>query len=510
MFIHPQEASLGRKIRCFFPIALFALLIPVCTAQTTPVTLETSETLFTVLAAMNACGYDADLNVSDPLRTEIRGEVAKAIQEGEAKETAQEMCQFYRDHQQADPSRDLSQYVSLALYLNPPPALTPKIREADLPPDAANVLGFLPILQKFYTQASLQQIWQRHRAEYSLLTQGYHEALAKMTFDTEVYLKLQSAGYLGSNFTIYMEPMAAPSQTNARIYASDYYVVIAPGKDLSLKMEQIRHTYLHYLLDPLAIKYPTAVNAVRPLLETVKSAPMENSFKGDPSLLVTECLIRAVEARTLGSKKTPEAEREQAVENSVEQGFILTRYFYEALVRFEKDPAGLRDAYREMLSGINIVKEQKRAAEVHFAAKADSELLRLAPPKEKNLLLTAEQKLSAGDMDSAQKLAQQALDQKSGDAGQAFFILARIAIASSNIAGAGNYFQRALESAHEPRIVAWSHIYLGRISDLQENRELALSHYRLALNAGGALPGVKAAAERGLQQPYEPPHHPQE
>jgi hypothetical protein len=54
-------------------------------------------------------------------------------------------------------------------------------------------------------------------------------------------------------------------------------------------------------------------------------------------------------------------------------------------------------------------------------------------------------------------------------------------------------------------VVAWSHIYLGRIFDLQENREAALTHYKAALAAGTSLPAAKAAAERGLQQPYEPP-----
>ena len=68
---------------------------------------------------------------------------------------------------------------------------------------------------------------------------------------------------------------------------------------------------------------------------------------------------------------------------------------------------------------------------------------------------------------------------------------------------------RALEVAHEPKVVAWSHIYLGRIFDLQEDRPAALDHYRAAETAGSALPEAKAAAELGLRQPYEPPSHQQ-
>jgi hypothetical protein len=57
--------------------------------------------------------------------------------------------------------------------------------------------------------------------------------------------------------------------------------------------------------------------------------------------------------------------------------------------------------------------------------------------------------------------------------------------------------------------VAWSHIYLGRIFDLQEERDAAVQHYRAALQASNTLPEAKAAAEQGLKKPYEPPVAPQ-
>jgi len=474
------------------------------------VALDTSETLFTVLTAINTCGYDAELSASDPLRTQIRAEVSKNIEASdEATQATQAMCEMYRNHQQAEPARNLAPYVSLALYLNAPPELTVKGKEADLPPDATSLLGILPLIQKFYASAGLHAIWERHQEAYSALAERYHQPLSKMLFDTEIYLRLPSSGYLGRGFTVYLDPMGAPSQTNARNYGTDYYVVISPGPESTLKVEQIRHTYLHYLLDPLALKYPSAMERLKPLLDSVKGAPMDEGFKNDVSLLTTECLIRAIEARTIGSKKTPEAERTQAVDDSVRQGFILTPYFYESLVQFEKGPEGLRNAFSEILNNVDVHKEEKRAAEVKFARQADPELLHLSRPAEGKLLVTAEQRLSAGDSEAAQKLAQQALDEKKEDAGRAYFILAQVATMNRNIQGARDYFERALGVTSEPKVVGWSHIYLGRIFDLQEERAAALDHYRAALNAAAMLPEIKAAAERGLAQPYEPPTHPQ-
>jgi hypothetical protein len=72
--------------------------------------------------------------------------------------------------------------------------------------------------------------------------------------------------------------------------------------------------------------------------------------------------------------------------------------------------------------------------------------------------------------------------------------------------GARTYFEKALQTAHEAKLIAWSHIYLGRIFDLKEERDAALDQYRAALDAAGAtLPEATLAARRGLEQPYEPP-----
>lgn len=502
-----KEASLDFGFRHASWVCLVVLLAGLSFAEDpSNATLDVSEPLFVVLTAINTCGYDQELSTSDPMRAQIRAEVTQNLQvSSEAQESTQALCQFYEEHQQVDASKTLARYISLGLYLNPPPALTLRVKDSDLPPDAASLLGMVPLLQNFYQKAGLQPIWDRHRLAYAGLTERYHTALSRMMFDTEVYLKLPSAGYLGRQFTVYVDPMGAPGQTNARNYGSDYYVVISPGTGPSLKMDQIRHTYLHYLLDPFALKYPALMDNLKPLLASATDSPMDESFKGDISLLVTECFIRAVEARTAGGRKASDEQRQQAVENSSKQGYILTRYFYEALIKFEKDPAGLRNAYLDLVSNIDVRKEQKRAAQIHFAAQADPELLHFSRPSETGLLTQAQQRLSAGDPDDARKLAQKALDEKTGDPGRAWFILAQVATMNRDMQGARSCFLRALDATREPKVVAWSHIYLGRIFDLQEDREAAVGHYRAALNAGASLPEAKAAAERGLQQPYEPP-----
>jgi tetratricopeptide (TPR) repeat protein len=165
----------------------------------------------------------------------------------------------------------------------------------------------------------------------------------------------------------------------------------------------------------------------------------------------------------------------------------------------------MRDAYASLVGSIDVGKEMKRASQVQFSGEAAPELLHLAGRRNEHLLLNAERRLAAGDPETAQKLAQQALDEQEEDSGHALFILAEVATANRDMDGARKYFEQALQTAHEPKVIAWSHIYLGRIFDLKEDRFAALDQYRAALDAAGAVPEAKVAARRGLEQPYEPP-----
>jgi tetratricopeptide (TPR) repeat protein len=95
-------------------------------------------------------------------------------------------------------------------------------------------------------------------------------------------------------------------------------------------------------------------------------------------------------------------------------------------------------------------------------------------------------------------------NQGGDEPGRAAFILARVALLSSDIEQAQARFQEAAESVHDSRVQAWSHIYLGRIFDMQQKREAALAEYQAALTAGDLSPDTKFAAERGLAAPFEP------
>ena len=479
------------------------MLTSAATAQS-KATLDISETLFSVVSAMNVCGYDAELQLSSLIRMEVRADLVEANKTPEAAAAKTNLCHFYQDHQQGDSAHDLAQYVSLALNLGDSPDFAPKLPESDMPPDSTYVLGLLPPLKKYYAAAKLHSIWTKHKPQYLALIDQYHEPVAQMITSTDNYLRMPLAGYAGRTFAIYLEPMAAPGQVNSRNYLQDYYYIVVSPVGNNLHMTDIRHTYLHFVLDPLIAKRATALLRLKPILIAVQKAPMAEEYREDAGLLVIECLIRAIEARTPSDPKLPEKDRQAMVRQDEAEGFVLTGYFYEKLKAFEKGGSGLQSAFPDWLHDMDVDHEKKLASEMQFATQATPEVVRATKPASQRKVVLAERELVNGNPAAAEKLANEALQSKE-DTARAYFVLARVASMSGNMQGAQENFQKALDASKDPRISAWCHIYLGRILDLQEEREAAIAQYEAALKTGDVSTDTRNAAERGLKEPYQPP-----
>ena len=124
------------------------------------ISLQNSEALFDFAAALNACGYDQGLAAADPVRQEVRDRINQVLQgSADARDAHEQLCTFISQHRLSDTGSDLAQYISLALYVTPPPDLTPSAEGADMPPDASGVENVLPLLRRFSQLVDLHLIW---------------------------------------------------------------------------------------------------------------------------------------------------------------------------------------------------------------------------------------------------------------------------------------------------------------------------------------------------------------
>jgi tetratricopeptide (TPR) repeat protein len=499
------------------------------------ITLETSEPLFYIAVALNTCGYDADLANSSPVRARIREEINTQVAASAAARTSRDaLCNYVREHTLADGNLNLAQYISLALYLSPPPELTPTADQTELPPDSTQVVNILPLLRTFAEDIHLNAIWVEHRAEYEDLTARVHGPLTKMILNTNIYLRLPVSSYDGRRFLVLLEPMLAPSTTNARIYSNDYIVVASPAANppAAVHMDDIRHIYLHYEIEPMVYARAQAMERLQPLLKAVQDAPLEYTYKTEIVPLLTECLIKAIETHTMDvgipkpQKPGPqvkaradlerydaemsayehEAEtvRRKAVELAMRQGWVLVDYFYGQIGTMEKDGISLKENMGQMVYGMDVDRERHKDQQIAFLPESSHDVLRRATTQLSGLQL-AELKIFKGDLAGASEIANRVLADPAGDHAQAHYVLARINLMQRQPGAAIGDFQEVLDTSKNPRTLAWSHIYLGRLYDIMPDREKAVAEYQAALVVRDAQPDTKAAAEQGIKHPFVAP-----
>lgn len=503
------------------------------------VSLVSSEQVFLMAAALNACGYDEGLDESEPVRKRVREEIDQALAKSEdARDKRDKVCLFIAQHRMTGSERDISQYISLALYLTPPPELETSAELSEMPPDSTQVVEIVPLLKDFVTAVDLHGIWLAVHLTYDQEADRLHDSLSKMIVETNLYLKMPASTNEGRRFVVVIEPMLSPHTVNARIYGTDYVVVVSPENG-QIRMNDVRHTYLHYVIEPLLFSRATAVDRMLPILKEVRDSPLEFRYRSDTVPLTIECLIKAIEARTMDTgvpvfnipagversdlpryeherqvyQQKVDAVRLAAVHHDMTQGFVLTQYFYEQLIQFEKDPASLKDTIGEMVYSMDVEQQVHRARDIQFDKEADGEVLGRSVPRKLTGLDLAEARLAAGDVATASAMARQALAAQDdslasvAEGARANFILARAAIATGHPEDAINDFQRTLATSKEPRLLAWSHIYLGRMLDLDCKRDQAVSEYTAALKVRDGQQDTRLAAERGVKTPFSVQGH---
>jgi predicted negative regulator of RcsB-dependent stress response len=408
------------------------------------------------------------------------------------------------------------------------------VDETELPPDSTQVVNILPRLRTFAEDIHLNAIWVEHRAEYEDLTARVHDPLTKMILNTNIYLRLPAASYDGRRFLVLLEPMLAPSSTNARIYSSDYIVVASPaGEPLgAVHMDDIRHTYLHYEIEPLVYARAQAMDRLQPLLKAVQNAPLDYTYKTEIVPLITECLIKAIETHTMDVgivkperpgpavraradlerydaemsdyNRQAEAVRRKAIDLAMRQGWVLVDYFYAEIGAMEKDGISLKENIGQMVYGMDIEHERHKDQQIAFLPQSSHDVLRRATTQLTGLQL-AEMKMFKGDLTGASDIANKVLSDPGGDHAQAHYVLARVNLMQRQPGAAIGDFQAVLDSSKDPRTLAWSHIYLGRLYDVMPDREKALAEYQAALTVRDAQPDTRVAAEAGIKQPFIAP-----
>ncbi|MCU1341363.1 MAG: hypothetical protein JWN92_786, partial [Candidatus Acidoferrum typicum] len=323
------------------------------------VSVETRQQLFATLCALDAAGFDSSVDTTNQSagRVQLRQHM-RALQ-GPAVEA---LRKYYQEHALADPGITFSRFVSFGLAVGPPPKFAFLLRREDLPPDALALEGFNEVLANFYREAQLDQLWQHYQPDYEKGVEFYTAPLSEVAFTVTSYLREILKSNSPRTFSLYVEPLAG-RKTNFRNYGDHYELVVGPISDPP--MDDMRHAFLHFLLDPIAIQYRTQAARAAPLLEYAAHAPrLPVEFHDDYSAFFDECLVRAVELRL---RRLAPAELASAIDQAESSGYVLVRPIYAGLSGFEKSEPAMGYYLPELIKGIDVAGESRRLRGVKFA-----------------------------------------------------------------------------------------------------------------------------------------------
>lgn len=501
----PQAGKLGRFEGCLVLLRTICLAVLVAAARLGAAEqsqLDASLTMFSVLAALNASGFDAELQSTSnhPLRQAVRKAVA-----GRKLSLAAELRRYVRDHRQENDTRTLSLYISFALCVDAP-TFKYRVRTSDLPPEVAALEGLPELMKRFHQEADIDTLWKQAQPAIDQLIATYHEPVSRVVLEVNGYLRNPTSGYLGRRFQVYLDPLGPPNQIHVRSYGDEFFVVVT--NSVEPMIDDIRHAYLQYLVSPMVLKHHEILEKKKGLGDFAQASPLlPDIYKQDFPLLTEKSLVKAIEAR-LATGPGLALRRQQMVEQALAEGFILTPYFSEALVQYEKQEQSMRFYFTDLLAGIDLKKEDKRLETVKFASSAVVRRAKTAPApppvepgKMEKALTEAEDLLEARQLAEARSRFLKVLedtDDKRVHA-RAYYGLARIAIRSNQAELGEKLFTKTLELGPEPAVKAWCLVVLGQLADAAGNDVESAAHYKAAMAVEGISEKARENAAKGLK-----------
>jgi hypothetical protein len=480
-------------------------------AAQSPVTVDGSEAMFTTMCALLAAGFESDVRADNwtPFRAQMREKLRS--QQGPAVEA---MREFYRKHELRDHGATLSRYLWFGLVSGPAPQFQSVLRRDDLPPEVIELEGFSEILANYYQEQKIGVMWRQVQPIYEREIERLHDAVSQIVFVTTGYLRQILDQSNPRTFSIIIEPLVGRI-TNVRNFGDHYALVLSGGEEIPTDI--VRHAFLHFLLDPLPLMYSHVIAVKRPLFEAAATAPrLAPELKDDFASYFAECTVRAVEVKL---KRMSPGERDAAMSRDDEDGYVLVRPLFVALSKFENSEPSMKYFFPDLVRSIDVAAETKRLSAVKFAQmesaqpgdEAASEkiarLRRAAPTTVPNdadviaALTEGERQIAAKNPRAAEASFQKVLT-RYPDQPRAWFGIGVVASLDQDAARAKQVFGRLTTGEHaatqDPMVMAWSHVYLGRIYDSEGNPSVAKAEFESALAVEGAPEQAKLAAQREL------------
>lgn len=409
---------------------------------------------------------------------------------------------YYRNHRMSSDADTLASYMSFAMLVGPPPSFQYTLPQEQLPPDVRSLSGFRSVLTNFYREEKIGALWDQVKPAYESDAAHMMGPVSDLVSQAVGYSREMNLDFGNRTFSVYVDPLVG-SQTNFRIYSESYGIAVSPSAPSA--MNDVRLAFLHFLLDPLPFNNLAIVESKAALLNFAVHAPrLPAVYKQEFVAFTAECLVRAVDLRL---RSLSAADLNAALAKDDRDGYILVRPLYEALEKYQSSTDSLETYFPTLIESINVKTEAARDRKIAFAPAAAA-----APPPPAPEQGIIAQWLDAGDQAIASRNGPDAATmfsrvlQLQPKNTRAQYGLAIASVLNGDGELADQLFEQIVQSPKaDPSVLAWSHVYLGRMNDVAGHRQDAVAQYKDALGVSGAPAAALAAAKKGIQAPFSVP-----
>ena len=367
-------------------------------------------------------------------------------------------------------------------------------------------------------------------------------------------------------FVIVPELLAPIGYVNFVNIKDDYYAVVPAEADLT--SSEVRRAYLQFTVDPMILGVAKEIEAVRPAIKQLldERRKVDPSTSPDVLLTISRSLVAAIDTKQLESVRLKfatqqardriaqmktEAEKlavstelekyKKAVDDDAilrlsedyEKGAILAFYFADQLRGQEESDFDISSSIKEMIAAFDATKESGRYesyAEARTRAKAVREDFKKNVAKTPSIienpvstkLVAIQELIRAKNYSKAEADLKQLLAQNPSEP-RVFYNLGRVAALTAGtftdsadaekqnakILEAKNAFEQVVLIASkqrvDPALVSLAYVALGRIYEINDQKEYAIRIYDAALKigdvSGSGYAEALAAKQRLVKSP---------
>lgn len=293
------------------------------------------ERVFTVMAALNATGYDDENNSRGmhPVRQAVRNQLARTSLKNESR--------LQRHLRLAHPS----QVVWWALHYSDPPALQRAVNGWWV--DGAPAFIFFGLdseLRTFYKEAAIADLWRQQRPAYEAEAAKYAGQAGPAVQRMLTYLKVTNPPT--DHVALLPNLLDAYWRGYGLRVGNTTYVVAGPADQPNIGL--VQHEAMHPIINPLVDANQSVIDKKTADALYAQMKPLMSGGYTNWGTVLRESVIRAVEVRL-----NDPAQREAHIANEEKQGFLMVRALANGLAAYETSGKTFADYLPTLLETVN-------------------------------------------------------------------------------------------------------------------------------------------------------------